>query len=224
MAKQTSKKKKTSVRRKLAAVAAGVVLLVAGTVGVATRFANPGELVIKVVDGDSFFIADGQTIRLYGIDAPELGNCFSSESKEALTKLILNKKVVLKEPITDQYRRVMALVYVDDKLVNEYMMKNGFAVYQGEGGTQTEVLKKANEFAQKNKLGVFSEKCYQINPPNPSCNIKGNIKKEDGGKYYLMPSCGYYYQTIVQKSLGEQWFCTEAEAQKAGYTKSSNCK
>jgi hypothetical protein len=28
---------------------------------------------------------------------------------------------------------------------------------------------------------------------------------------------------IVEKDLGEDWFCTEKEAIKAGFTKASNC-
>ena len=64
-----------------------------------------GDLVTEVIDGDSFKIANKQTIRLASLDAPENGLCYSQESKEALTKLILGKRVLLKDEKTDRYGR-----------------------------------------------------------------------------------------------------------------------
>ena len=56
-----------------------------------------------------------------------------------------------------------------------------------------------------------------------SGHIKGNIGKHDRFKYYHLPECAEYNRTIVELHLGEEWFCNESEAQKAGYTKSKNC-
>jgi len=39
-----------------------------------------------------------------------------------------------------------------------------------------------------------------------------------------MPECDRYTLTVVEKYKGEDWFCTEAEAKKAGYVKSKNCE
>jgi len=96
MGKQTSKKNKGSARKKLTAVVVGTILLTAGAVGVAKRVVPPGEEVISVIDGDSFKIGNDQTIRLLSIDAPEMGNCFSQEAKEALSKKFLVKGLFLK--------------------------------------------------------------------------------------------------------------------------------
>jgi len=43
-------------------------------------------------------------------------------------------------------------------------------------------------------------------------------------KEYIMPSCNKYTISIVEKYKGEEWFCSEKEAKKAGYVKSKNCK
>ncbi len=224
MAKQISKTTNLFKRHKLAAVAAGVVLLVAGTVGVVKRNIDAGEKVVQVIDGDSFKIGNDQTIRLLGLDAPEIGFCESKEAKDALTKKILNEKVILKELKTDNYGRVMALVYAGNELINEYMIKNGFALHLWDTTSQLKVLGEANDFAREERLGIFSPECYQTVPPKPKCNIKGNIIHGTNAKEYTLPTCDRYALAVVEKYKGEQWFCTEAEAQKAGYVKSSNCK
>lgn len=219
-----NKLKKVLVRNnwKKIAVAIGTVAIVAGSVAVAKKEINPGEKVVEVIDGDSFKIGNDQTIRLFGADAPEIQYCFGAESKAALSKKILGKTVILKELKTDIYRRVMALVYVEGEPVNEYMVKNGFAESHRSAGSETNAINNAEDFAKTNKLGVFSPKCYQTTPPKPSCTIKGNIR-EDGGKVYLTPGCNNYTNTIIEKSRGEDWFCTEKQAKSAGFGKSGLC-
>lgn len=62
------------------------------------------------------------------IDAPELGRCLSQDSKEVLSKLILRKRVVLLEPYADEFGRIIALVLSDGQIINEIMVRNGYAV------------------------------------------------------------------------------------------------
>jgi endonuclease YncB( thermonuclease family) len=218
------KKKKLTVRHKLAAVAAGTILLVAGTVGVARRVVTPGEKVVSIIDGDSFKIGNDQTIRLLSLDAPDIKYCFGEEAKEALTKKILGKTVILKELKTDQYGRVMAIVYANGENINEYMIKNGFALHLWDNTKELKILGEANDFAREERLGIFSPDCYQTDPPNPGCAIKGNIIHGTNAKEYTMPACDRYALTVVEKYKGEGWFCTEAAAKRAGYVKSPNCK
>jgi len=181
--------------------------------------------VIEVLDGDTFVTNNGAHIRLYAANSPELTNCYGPESKKYLTSLILNRKVTLLEPRGDAYGRVMALVYVGDELVNLDLVKNGYSRYDGETSSQSELFKAANTYVRENKLGIYSSKCYQSeNLKNPNCNIKGNIDKGYGTKIYQRPDCPEYSSTIVELSLGEQWFCTEAEAISAGFTPSAHCQ
>jgi hypothetical protein len=49
--------------------------------------------------------------------------------------------------------------------------------------------------------------------------IKGNIS-DDGQKIYHVPGGAYYDRVDVELNKGEQLFCTEADAEAAGYTKS----
>src|SRR3989344_1179297 len=179
-----------------------------------------GEKVIQVIDGDSFKIANKQTIRLASLNAPETGRCMGKEATEALTKKILNKRVVLRDVKTDIYRRIIALVYVNGELVNAYMIKNGLATTTREAGDENEVVKAANDYARNNHIGVYSPRCYQPDPPNPKCVIKGNIDDRTGEKQYLTPDCRHYSKVIIEKYMGEEYFCSEKEAREAGFVKS----
>lgn len=210
--------------QKVAIGVVGAVILIAGGATVAKRNIDPREKVVAVIDGDSFKIGNDQTIRLLSLDAPETGFCEGKEAKDFLTKKLLGKKVILKELKTDQFGRVMAMVYLNGENINEYLIKNGLAIHLWDNTTQIKILGSANDFARKNRLGIFSPECYQMDPPDPKCSIKGSIITPTKSKEYTMPTCDRYNLTVIEKYKGEEWFCTEKEAQKAGYAKSHNCK
>ncbi|MDD2536905.1 MAG: thermonuclease family protein [Candidatus Absconditabacteria bacterium] len=98
--------------------------------------------VFSVLDGDTFRFRkeDGtlQSVRLLGVDAPEstttryrTTECFGQESKKYLTELIKNQYVRLEYDATqqqvDSYGRLLAYVYLDEVLVNEKMLLDGYA-------------------------------------------------------------------------------------------------
>lgn len=222
MVKQTVKRRKLTL--KAAALTAGAVVIIAGSAAVVQRTVPKGEKVVSVIDGDSFKIANDQTIRLASLDAPGTEYCFGKESAAALNKKILGKKVIISDIKTDRYGRVMAMVYVNGISVNEYMIKNGFALHLWDTSTLKKELSAANDFARENRLGIFSPECYQTEPPNPKCAIKGSIIQTTKKKEYTMPTCDRYALTVIEKYKGEDWFCSEAEAKKAGFVKSPNCK
>lgn len=51
------------------------------------------------------------------------------------------------------------------------------------------------------------------------CVIKGNIS-DKGERIYHVPGGAFYSKTIVNPRKGERWFCSEAEAVKAGWRRS----
>lgn len=55
--------------------------------------------------------------------------------------------------------------------------------------------------------------------PTSSCTIKGNISIETGERIYHVPGQQYYDATRISRQHGERWFCSEAEARKAGWRK-----
>ena len=182
------------------------------------------NLVERVIDGDTFVLSFGQRVRLRSIDSPEIGFCGSEEAKIALEKLILGKRVVLDDFFTDEYGRVVAFVYSGKNFINKQIVDQGWAKFDSNKSDQSEILKQAYQEAQNNHLGIFSSLCRQTtNPDNPDCKIKGNLEKNDTEKRYFVPGCQSYDHTIVEKNIGEEWFCTEKEALTKGYKKGPNC-
>lgn len=63
-----------------------------------------------------------------------------------------------------------------------------------------------------------------VTPPDPNCPIKGNISQAGSGqstgrRLYHVPGMQDYDRTVIDPARGERWFCTEAEAQAAGWTR-----
>ena len=214
------------IGKKLAVALVGTTAILAGVslVNVDNRPVKPTETAVEVIDGDTFYIQHRQRVRLLGLDAPELENCYGPEAKKALEEVILDKQVQLTELRVDIYKRIVASVHIDGKSVNEYMIKNGFAYYRSAGALEQDELKVANTYAREHKIGIYSANCFQQDPPDPKCPIKGNFDDNSDKKVYFLPSCSYYKPTVIMRFLGEQWFCSEAEAIKAGFEKSKYCK
>ena len=54
--------------------------------------------------------------------------------------------------------------------------------------------------------------------PSPQCVIKGNVNRK-GQRIYHLPGQLDYAHVNIDKGLGERWFCTEADAEAAGWRK-----
>ena len=69
--------------------------------------------VSSVTDGDTLDLANGDSVRLVGIDAPENGACGSVKATELLSQLALGQRVTLTAPVRDLDRYGRLLRYVD---------------------------------------------------------------------------------------------------------------
>jgi len=110
-----------------------------------------GGRVIKVYDGDTITIAaklpfDNSplyrlSVRLNGIDTPEIKGKTEDEKiaakqvKDALSVLILNKRVNLKNIQTEKYGRILADVYIGELHINQWLITEKYAV-KYDGGTK----------------------------------------------------------------------------------------
>jgi micrococcal nuclease len=213
--------------KKLLGIGVGIITLVSVVLNVVlwkrVKTAGSSNQVLEVLDGDTFLLNNGQRIRLFSASAPEMELCGGPEAKKFLSGLILGKSITLKDSFIDQYSRVIALVYADNILVNESMLRSGWARYDGGGKSEKEVLKQAYQEAFEARIGIYSPLCRQEQPENPKCLIKTNIDKITAEKRYNFPGCREFDITIVEKDLGESWYCSEKEAQVAGFVKSQNC-
>ena len=177
-----------------------------------------------VLDGDTFILDTGERIRLLGVDAPEKDRCYGTEASEALTQRILGKRVRITEGKTDSYGRRMGLVYVGKTLVNTELIRNGYAKPDYTKNSQKDAFIDAYETAKAAQIGLHAQcKEKSTAPPNPDCVIKGNIDAAIAKKFYHLPTCSHYNQIVLDLSTKEQYFCTEEEAIKAGFTKAAGC-
>ena len=220
-------KKSRSLRQSLIIL----ILTIVSSVSIITNFIfytklQHQYLVTEVVDGDSFQLKSGKRVRLIGVSAPEYDRCGGSEAKQLLEQLILNKIVILKEEHTEAFGRSLALVYYNDQLINEIILKKGWGRPDYQKNSARDRLTAAFHYAQKKQLGIFSPLCRQTDDNSAiqeNCNIKGNIDKATYQKFYHLPGCKHYNQVIIEKDIGEQFFCNEQEAIAAGFTKATAC-
>ncbi|MEM5879585.1 MAG: thermonuclease family protein [Candidatus Aenigmatarchaeota archaeon] len=118
------------------------------------------KFVVKVLDGDTIELDDGNRVRLLGIDAPELGEPFSQEAKLFLEETILNKKVKIeKDPSwnKDKYGRLLGYVFLEEKLLNCEMARIGLVEVIAERESKYySCFKQAEQEAKEKKLGIWS--------------------------------------------------------------------
>ena len=109
-----------------------LLVLVLLACGRAVSSAPPPCLVSRVVDGDTFYCRDGRKVRLIGVDSPELAQGAPGHAaRDALSRLMPPGAAVrLEEDAapTDRYGRVLAWVWSDAGLVNEALVRGGWAV------------------------------------------------------------------------------------------------
>lgn len=105
------------------------------TLGVTDKEQETMVNVRKVIDGDTIEIAGGKRIRYIGIDTPEIHHpkkpveCFGQEAAEFNRNLVEGKEVRLEKDVseTDRYGRLLRYVYIGDLLVNDYLVRQGYA-------------------------------------------------------------------------------------------------
>ncbi len=87
----------------------------------------------RVIDGDTLELQGGETVRLLGIDTPELGEPYADEAKWALHDWVAHKSLRLELDVEprDVYHRLLAFVYVETNdgwiLVNAELVRAGLA-------------------------------------------------------------------------------------------------
>ena len=97
--------------------------------------------VTKVVDGDTFWVDDGEKevkVRFTGIDAPETRNTgrkkkgyFGEEARDYVKALTEYQWVRLETDVQerDSFKRLLAYVYLEDgTFLNAHLVENGYAV------------------------------------------------------------------------------------------------
>lgn len=193
------------------------------------------------VDGDSLVI-DARRIRLAGIDAPEVTQSCNREgeswqcgqvAKEQLAALVRGRRVECHGVTVDTYSRTVATCTAGYDDINRTMVEQGWAVAFRK---YSDAYVGAEDQARANRLGIWGSefvppsdyrrsqrppeqagrpaapRTSRADPAQPGrCVIKGNRNRK-GQWIYHLPGMPYYDATRP-----EEIFCTEADAQSAGY-------
>ncbi|NYI99959.1 endonuclease YncB(thermonuclease family) [Nocardioides thalensis] len=86
-------------------------------------------LVVHIVDGDTLELGNGETVRLVGIDTPEVGECGFEESASRLRELVGGQAVTLGESDEDrdQYDRLLRYVDIGAMDAGYRLIRDGLA-------------------------------------------------------------------------------------------------
>ncbi len=196
--------------------------------------------VTSVIDGDTIKIMyDGkeETVRYLLIDTPETNHPRLGEQPLGKEATAANKQLINSGDVTiefdvgerfDDFGRLLAYIYVDGESVQEQLIESGMARVAYVFPPNTRYLddfERAEQQAKDAGIGIWEYENYSTDrgfnadafggastSDTPGdCQIKGNINRS-GKKIYHMPGESSYEQTNP-----EQWFCTEQEAQQAGF-------
>lgn len=186
-----------------------------------------------VVDGDTLEIA-GERVRLEGIDAPEAsqtcgGGWFGTWScgraaTAQLRWLVGGRRVDCEAAGRDKYGRVLGWCTADGRDINAEMVRTGHAWAFVRYSTRYQAVEAETRRA---KVGIWKggaepawvyreRRWAAAEPAAPKgCAIKGNVTAN--GHIYHMPWSPWYAKVRIEPAKGERWFCSEAEAEKAGF-------
>ncbi len=123
--------------------------------------------VTKITDGDTIKTAEGQIIRLIGINTPEKNQPFYQEATDYLSQQIQNKTIQIETHGTDKYGRTLGYIFLEKKNINEQILKQGLAtLYYYEKDKHYKKLMKAEEQARQNQRNLWQkspdENCIEI--------------------------------------------------------------
>jgi len=118
---------------------------------------------IRVVDGDTI-VLNGEKIRFSGIDTPELKQtCMNGDEKifcGKSAKMLLVNKIGNQTPECisegkDVYKRTLAECFINGESLSAFLVRSGYAFAYRK---YSDKFIKGEEFAKKNKLGMWAMK------------------------------------------------------------------
>ncbi len=140
--------------------------------GINLVYANEKVEFVKCVDGDKFRVtinSEELLVRMIAIDTPELAKnenkaeYYANEASDYTCNKLKNAKKIELEydnnsDKVDKYDRVLAWVYVDGKLLQEDLVKNGYAkiAYLYDDYKYTSTLQEKQELASANEKGLWN--------------------------------------------------------------------
>ena len=116
--------------------------------------------VTRVIDGDSFEVSHDNralTIRLHGVDAPEISQPYGRIAMVAVFRQVFGKVVRIETHGLDAHGRTIGDVYLpDDTLLNQEMVRLGLAWWYCKH-SHDEGLRQLELEAREAKLGLWKD-------------------------------------------------------------------
>lgn len=143
--------------------------------------------IIRIIDGDTIELSNGEKVRLIGINAPEKGKRYFDEAKNYL-EMLVGEKISLEyeNGIRDPYGRLLAYVFWNKRNINVEIVKNGLAhTYKiNEISKYKKELLDAENYAIERGIGIWKRSNYS------SC-IKVNFYYMDNEKLIIKNICNF---------------------------------
>lgn len=179
-----------------------------------------------VIDGDTFVLNSGETVRLLGIDAPEKGDPLYDRSAYELQRRITGRQLVLEGDSEDKYGRKLRDVFAEGKHVNLELVKEGWArKYLHQNSTYKALLDNAQEEARAKNKGIWkidgsgykrlSERCIKLGCPIGTIAVASKY-----GDVYYNCACGSALLITPENLI---CFSTLQDATAAGFRETRKC-
>lgn len=158
--------------------------------------------IARVTDGDTVVSSEGDRIRLWGVDAPEISQPYGKEATIALTELIEGKNLAIEIVDVDRYGRGVGRIYMADGTnINRSLVCMGAAWWYEEYAPRAYDLRNCELEAKSQKIGLWS----LAEPLNPSEWRRGERSKKNAEERLASFTCG-------EKRVCRQMIsCEEAE-------------
>jgi endonuclease YncB( thermonuclease family) len=135
---------------------------------------------IEVTDGDSFRAVLAGIVtraRLFGINAPELDECFGPEAAARFSELAAGRSGSIVEHGRDQFDRVLVELTIDGVSVNRLLVEEGYAL--GDGFGSLEVAAEEGDAGMwvecRSRYPVIIESVAADPPGSDEDNLSGEV-------------------------------------------------
>lgn len=189
-----------------------------------------------VVSGDRLRVA-GRSVVLDGIEAPETGQSCQRKSgrwrcgasaKDALGALVRGRRVTCEVLGEDDDGSSRARCSSRGQDIAEQLVREGHVFAVGGFLSRYASLEAEAQDAQKGLWAGAVERPQDYRDKRweeakksapDGCPIKGRVRS--GARTYVLPWAPSYDSIRLSTARGERWFCSESEAQEAGWSRGS---
>jgi micrococcal nuclease len=188
-------------------------------------------MVVSVHDGDTIRVYDGNkriSIRLHGIDCPEMGQDFSRRAKQAAADAVFGKTVRILDHGPDRYGRTIGVVMTSGGgNLNEMLVRDGLCWWYRQYAPNDSRLRQFEEQARAAQIGLWSHPApippweWRRGKRAGGTTGNGRIIGNRRSKIYHYPDCPSYSAVSPRNAVH---FDSGDDARKSGFRPAKNCR